>query len=298
LTAAELAAALGGKREGHSWRCPCPKHGGRSLIVAERRGKILFNCKAGCAQDAVLDALRDLGLFGRANVDRQRVAEAERKRQQEAEHQAEIDRLRRRIDAARALWGRAVPAPGTPVETYLRSRAITLPIPDSLRFLWFCPHRNGHYYPAMVAAVVGVTGHLIGIHKTFLRRDGSGKADLPSEEQRECCGPIGGGAVRLAEIQPGKDLATGEGIETMLSATQLFDLPAWAALSTSGLKALELPPAADSVLICADHDREAAGLQAALDASKRWEAEGRAVRIRWPREVGSDFNDALRAEGK
>jgi len=298
MTAAELAKALGGKREGRSWRCPCPKHGGRSLIVTERAGKTLFNCKAGCDQDAVLEALRDLGLFGKAHIDRVRVAEAERRKREEAENQAEIDRLRRRIDAARALWHRAVPATGTPVERYLRSRGITLPIPDSLRFLEYCPHRCGRYRPAMVAAVVGVTGHLIGIHGTFLRPDGSGKADLPRAEHRESCGPIGGGAVRLAALQPGKELAVGEGIETALSAMQLFDLPAWAALSAPGLAALELTPAVDAVLICADHDRNAAGLQAALDASKRWEPEGRTVRIRWPRQVGSDFNDALRTEGK
>jgi putative DNA primase/helicase len=300
MTAAELAKALGGKREGHAYRCPCPVHGGKSLIVTERRGKTLFHCKAGCEQDAVVEALRDLGLFGAANIDRIRRAAAERKRREEAELQAEIDRLRRRIDLARALWGRAVPATGTPVEHYLRSRGITLPIPDSLRFLAHCPHRsdpgyNRGYYPAMVAAVVGVTGHLIGIHKTFLRPDGSGKADLPDQElQRESCGPIGGCAVRLAMPNDGGELISAEGIETTLSAMQLFAQPGWAALSASGLAALELPPSVRSSLICADHDDNAAGLEAALAAKERWITEGRSVRIRWPRSIGHDFNDVLR----
>jgi len=78
MTAAEIASALGGRREGRSYRCPCPIHGGRSLIVTERRGKTLFRCKGGCEQNAVLAALADLGLFGRERSDRDSVCDAER----------------------------------------------------------------------------------------------------------------------------------------------------------------------------------------------------------------------------
>jgi putative DNA primase/helicase len=304
MNATELAKALGGTREGRAWRCPCPVHGGRSLIVAERGGKTLFNCKAGCAQDAVLEALCNLGVFGKANIDGARVEAAERRRREDAARVTEIEHLRRRIDAARSLYRRAIPAAGTPAEAYLRSRGITLPMPECLRFLPHCPHRadKGYardYYPALIAPVVGVTGHLIGVHKTFLRPDGSGKADLPDKSlQRECCGIVSGGAVRLAMPVAGKQLIGAEGIETSLSAMQLFELPAWAALSAPGLAALELPPAVRAALICAAHDHNAVGLQAALDAKKRWNSEGRTVLVRWPRQVGSDFNDILRSGWK
>jgi hypothetical protein len=52
-------------------------------------------------------------------------------------------------------------------------------------------------------------------------------------------GPCRGSAVRLAE--PGDVLMVGEGIETCLAAMQASGHPAWAALSTSGLRSLALP---------------------------------------------------------
>lgn len=51
--------------------------------------------------------------------------------------------------------------------------------------------------------------------------------------------PCRGGAVRLAE--PGDVLMIGEGVETCLAAMQASGHPAWAALSTSGLRSLNLP---------------------------------------------------------
>jgi hypothetical protein len=301
MTAAEIAKALGGKREGREWRCSCPAHGGKSLMIgAGRSGKPLFHCKGGCHQDDVLAKLASLGLFGNERNCEERVSEADRKRRQEIELQAEIDRLARRISAARAVYDRATP--GTPVERWLRSRGITLLVPECLRFLRHCPHRSdpGYdrpYYPAMVASVVGVTDRFIGVHKTFLKSDGSGKADLPKELQRESCGPIGGGAVRLAMPHESEELIVAEGIETALAAMQMFDLPGWAALSAPGLSALELPPTIRSILICADHDDNAVGLEAALAAKARWVSEGRYVRLRWPRNIGEDFNNILLSSG-
>ena len=51
-------------------------------------------------------------------------------------------------------------------------------------------------------APVNVTGEQIGVHLTYLRCDGGGKATLPKEYQRECRGVIHGGAIRLAEHDP------------------------------------------------------------------------------------------------
>ena len=66
--------------------------------------------------------------------------------------------------------------------------------------------------------------------------------------------------------------------------------PAWAALSTSGLRALELPAAVRNVLVLADGDRP--GEAAARDCARRWTQEGRRVRIARP-PAGMDFNDLL-----
>ena len=77
----------------------------------------------------------------------------------------------------------------------------------------------------------------LAIHRTFLARDGSGKA--PVDPQKMMLGPCRGGAVRLGPA--GDVLMVGEGLENCLAAMQATGHPAWAALSTSGLRTLDLP---------------------------------------------------------
>jgi putative DNA primase/helicase len=76
-------------------------------------------------------------------------------------------------------------------------------------------------------------------------------------------------------------------------------LPAWAALSTSGLVALVLPPLplASTVIILADNDPTGAGEHAARHAAQRWLGEGRRVRIAMPPEPGTDWADVLLKKG-
>jgi DNA primase len=66
--------------------------------------------------------------------------------------------------------------------------------------------------------------------------------------------------------------------------------PAWAALSTSGLRALDLPKAVCDVIVLADGDDP--GEAAARDCALRWKRDGRRVRIARPPK-GMDFNDML-----
>jgi putative DNA primase/helicase len=75
-----------------------------------------------------------------------------------------------------------------------------------------------------------------------------------------------------------------------LAATQATGHPAWAALSTSGLRALGLPNEVRNVIVLADGDD--AGEAAARDCAWRWKREGRRVRIARP-PLGMDFNDML-----
>ena len=140
----------------------------------------------------------------------------------------------------------------------------------------------------MVALVTdGADGTPLAIHRTFLARDGGGKA--PIEPQKMMLGPCRGGVVRLAD--PGDVLMVGEGIETCLAAMQASGHAAWAALSTSGLRALNLPNDVRDVIVLADGDE--AGEAAARECALRWKREGRRVRIARP-PWGMDFNDMLR----
>ena len=126
----------------------------------------------------------------------------------------------------------------------------------------------------------------LAIHRTFLARDGGGKA--PVDPQKMMLGPCHGGAVRLAA--PGEVLMVGEGIETCLSAMQATGNPAWAALSTSGLNALDLPQDVRDAIVLADGDDP--GEVAARECAWRWKREGRRVRIARPPQ-GMDFNELL-----
>jgi putative DNA primase/helicase len=292
MTAAQIAAALGGKREGPEWRCPCPVHGGHSLLLADgRNGRLLATCfGGGCSWNGIYTSLREQGLIdgGRFEINPER--QHQLRSQKEVETRAAVERLRRGICAARALYRRARSAAGTPVGVYLSSRGILGPILTVLRFLERCPHRNGRYYPAMLAPIVNVDGHQIAVHKTFLSPEGD-KVDLPKDEQRETRGPMLGGAVRLERHEQDRELIVGEGIESTASAMRIFSLPGWAAICANGIETLDLPDAVRRIVIAADHD--AIGLRAALLAQERWTAEGRSVRILRPPNPGEDFNDVL-----
>jgi hypothetical protein len=132
----------------------------------------------------------------------------------------------------------------------------------------------------------GTSDAPLAIHRTFLVPDGRGKA--PVSPAKMMLGPCRGGAVRLGEA--GEVLMVGEGIETCLAAMLATNLPAWAALSTSGLRGLELPPAVREVIILADGD--APGQAAAQASAQRCIREGRRARIARPPQ-GFDFNDLL-----
>ena len=99
------------------------------------------------------------------------------------------------------------------------------------------------------------------------------------------------GAVRLAKAGP--KLAVGEGIESSLSVMQEAGIPTWAALSTSGMKALILPPCVREVILCPDADEP--GEKAAKEAAQRFVSEGRIVRIALP-PAGMDFNDLVSSQ--
>lgn len=173
------------------------------------------------------------------------------------------------------------------VTTYLQSRGITIPVPDSVRFHPHLRHPDGKTWPGMVALVThGADGKPLAIHRTLLAHDGAGKA--PVTPQKMMLGPCRSGAVRLA--MSASKLMVGEGIESCIAAMQATGLPAWAVLSTSGLRALQLPVEVNEVIVLADGDDP--GAAAALDASRRWKHEGRTVRIAYP-PPGMDFNDVL-----
>jgi hypothetical protein len=286
MNAAEIAANLGpARRSGGWWRTVCPIHGsrtGRSLALALRdtdRGLALY-CHAGCARaDIMAELWRRSLLDGPAEYRPPPAAPAVR-----------VDDAARRIELAQRTWGGARDARGTPVAAYLAGRGLTLPVPLSLRYAPALRRPDGTSGPAMLGRIDDIDGRLIGITRTWIARGPDG---VWRRRDRAMLGRAKGGAARLAPAA--ETLLVGEGIETCLAAMQATGLPAWAALSTSGMTALILPGAVRDVVIAADQDRSGAGERAARNAAARWRAEGRRVRIYISPRLGEDVADLILA---
>ena len=147
MHAAYIASALKGRRSGAGWICLCPAHDDHhpSLAVIDRDGKALVNCRSGCSQNAVINALKRLRLWdGRAH-DRDRGSRPSAPRSGS-------------VKDPMKPWRNGSPfIRGSPVDRYLRSRAIALTDEEarSLRFsssIWHWPTRSR--WPAMLARVV------------------------------------------------------------------------------------------------------------------------------------------------
>jgi len=291
MAAAEIAGALHGRPKpggGFMARCPLSGHGrGRgdrhpSLSIDDGHdGRLLVTCFAGCAPRDVLAELARLGLLPDRDGTRPAHALTTPPRPTEPDPRA------------LGIWRASKPIAGTIAERYLRHRGIALALPPSLRF-----HPGLDYFevdaapggaitlPALVAGVQAPDRRLVAVHRTFLRRDGRGKAAVASP--KKMLGRCARGSVRFAPA--GARLLIGEGLETTLAAMEATGTPAWAALSTSGLRSLVVPPEVREIVIAADGDRP--GVEAAEVAADRWTGEGRTVRIaRAP--DGFDFADVI-----
>ncbi|BDG74383.1 DUF7146 domain-containing protein [Roseomonas fluvialis] len=196
-------------------------------------------------------------------------------------------------DAARRLFHAGQPIKGTLAETYLRARGITY-LDDllALRFHPRCYYRADENapvetWPAMLAAVTDLEGTITGVHRTWLARDGSGKAQVATP--RRAMGRLLGNGVRFGVVN--HVVVVGEGIETMLALRCVLpSLPMIAALSASHLAALVLPACIRRLYLAQDNDHAGIGAAATLtEWAGRAGIEPLALRPR-----SADFNADLR----
>lgn len=280
-TAAHIAEQLDLKQSGNGFigRCPCCGYE-RAFSVVENDRRLLVHCHAQCTQQELIKVLCEYELWPAPS--------AVDIFSETARTAAPQPRKADSFDAALEIWRRSQPAEGTVVERYLRARGYRAPIPPALRYARGKHPADDQLHPVMVAAAVRLGPEdITGVHRTFLRADGSGKAPLLPDKMT--LGKIRGAAVQLAAAGP--QLAVSEGIETGLSVLQATGIPTWAALSTGGVMTLVLPPEVKQVFIAADADE--VGLKAAEAAAWRWFKEDRRVRIIKPPK-GTDFNDLAR----
>jgi putative DNA primase/helicase len=196
-----------------------------------------------------------------------------------------------RKQQAMGLWQNAISPTGTPVVPYLKSRALKgVAGDDAIRFHAACPF-GAFRVPAMLALITdAVTGEPTGIHRTAIKDDGSGKRF--GADSKRALGIARSGAVRLQAAS--EYLGIAEGIETALSAMQVFKTPVWATLSSGGIASFPILPGIKLLTVFADHDQP--GIAAAERCCRRYNAAGIDAEIRHPSRPGTDWNDFVRQE--
>lgn len=276
--AREIVDSLGGEWRRSKGMCRCPAHQDRtpSLSVSLGRHAILLHCFAGCTNEAVIAALARHGVRPRELFDGSGERLPERS-------QETADR-----NACR-LWREAAALKDSTAEAYLTTRGLTQPSTD-LRFhpeTPLGPRGAVRFLPAMLAAVRTDLG-VIAVHRTFLDTSSARLAGF--DRPKRALGSLQRGAVRLAMPRGGR-LGLAEGIETALSAMQLFGVPCWAALGNERFGLVTIPESVRELYLFIDND--AGGDLAEARAREAYARDDRRIAAMRPVHLDEDWNDVL-----
>jgi putative DNA primase/helicase len=229
--------------------CPVAGHGkgfgdrSPSLSISDTPdGRFLAKCHAGCSFEDVIAALEERGLLSDEWRDAQPPSTARAPRV----HEPSPDALE--------LWHKGLPAkPGSVVQRYLQARGITIPVPPSLRGAHdrvATSRRRPAFRNVMIAAVQRPEdGMVVSVQRTTLELN---PLNVPYRIHPNITfGALERGAVRLAAA--GKILGIAEGVESGLSAQQLFNVPCWATLGCR-LASIAIPICVKELHVFADND--------------------------------------------
>jgi putative DNA primase/helicase len=264
---------------------PCPMCGGKDRFrFTDRNGEGWYYCNQ-CGPGSGILLLRRLHGWDHAEACRQvdRLLGAEQRRQS-------IERPSRSDTAKLAAVHNLIAGATAPaiVNGYLQSRGIAVSSPVLVGHP-ACPYFNEHRsligrFPAVVAPVLAPDGQLVCAHRIYL-------ADVePRKKNTEVAGTVKGAAARLHEVED--EMGIGEGIETCLSAHQIFDMPMWAALTAYGVETFEPPASLRRLHIFGDNDSNFTGQRAAFALANRL-ARTLEVFVNIPEEPDTDWNDVL-----
>lgn len=194
---------------------------------------------------------------------------------------------------------------GSPVEIYLKSRGIyTLP---ELSVKFSASEYDKAYkrsFNCMYAVATDEAMNIVYSHKTYL--ENGKKAELNVNKKMEAvnkynlpcqtCGHEHAANVAVRMFPAEETLGICEGIESALSAKQIFGFPVWSVLNTSIMKEFKAPKGVTRLIIYADNDVNGAGLAAAMVCAHKNVLANNDVKkviVRMPEKKDSDFNDML-----
>lgn len=202
-------------------------------------------------------------------------------------------------DKVMATWRAALPLTGDdPASLYLMARSISLEhSPKSIRYLpkarYWHGDKHTSEHPAMLALYAAPDNRDWTWHMTYLDAAGN-KAVLPEAKKTAPRSIPKGGAVRLAASAETMGIA--EGIETALSAAELFGIPVWSGLNGNGLMHWQPPAGVKYALVFGDNDKTHDGQAKAHNAVYLLKKLGIIAEPRIPEEEGWDWNDVLKSE--
>jgi hypothetical protein len=224
----------------HEWKGLCPFHNERtpSFTVNDKKG--FYHCfGCGAHDDAIAFVMQRQGLAFQAAIELLE-SEGGLRHLQAARPAPPPPKARQAEDVSKAaavarIWAQSQALEkGGAVDRYLRGRCIVPPAeygfgdpaanagwPVDIRFhgaLWHGTEKRE--LPGMVAAFRRHDGSLAAVHRTYLKITGTGVTKAGTDRDKAHFGDRLGSFIRLAPNA--EAMLGGEGIETTLSAMQLF----------------------------------------------------------------------------
>lgn len=229
---------------------------------------------------------------------------AEVQRRKEAAEQQERIRQQEQLRKLERLLKDCAPIEGTPAERYLINRGLSNTANAALLYcsnLEYWEDGECTTHPALIAKVTNQYGQLVTLHRTYLT-EGGYKANVSTPKKlMPTARSMKGASIKLglptsAQNGTGLMLGIAEGIETALAASELYGLPVWAGISTSGLETFEPPTGITQVIFFADNDANEAGQKAATKGARRLhQTRGIKPQVVTP-EYEGDWNDVLQQD--
>ncbi len=276
---------------------PCPMCGGKDRFRFDNKdGRGTYFCSGCGAGDGVQLAMGITGLsFRDVAAEVERIAGTVRPStiKPDRSDDDKLAALRRAFRESRPIER------GDEACRYLAGRGLRLyDLPECIRFHPGMQYRDGGAvlgtFPVMLATVTDAAGRAVSMHRTYIQDGRKAPVSAPRKVMQGL--PLAGAAIRLTPVS--RSLGIAEGIETALAAAELFEVPTWSCISTSGIESFEPPQGVKHVVIFADHDANYAGQAAAYRAAHRLALKGYEVEVIVPPDPGDWLDHLIRTKSK
>jgi hypothetical protein len=271
---------------------PAPGHSRKdrsaSLIIG-KTGRVIAHSFGGSTPYEILDDLRSRGLIDRRGFLTHSLSAVDA-----FQGPTPSQKLQRVED----LWSEGRGLIGTPSAIYLKQhRAIGRDLAkiQSLRHhinFPICAYNpDNRTQSALMSCIQSPDQKLTAIEVTYL--DNDSKRDQRLRLSRKIIGSVPAGS--YIQLDWPKDaLLVGEGVMTTLSASEYFQLPAFAPLGVHNMRTFRPPNGVRSVLIAADRGRQGEGAAQILRSNLL--SLGIRTEIALPPEPYQDFNEMAQAK--